>query len=145
MLFSVPQYTDVQDKVAGPLTVKQLGWMFAMGGVLIFLHSILDELSFWISAVPVVIFFGTFAFYKPNGQPLINYVFYGIAFVFRPKIYTWQRGANKKKRRRHKVEKVKNTHEEKPLEAQTIASLARTLDSDGAEHDIVFDELIKKG
>lgn len=145
MLFSVPQYTDVQDKVAGPLTVKQLGWMFAMGGVLIFLHSILDELTFWISAVPVVAFFATFAFYKPNGQPLINYVFYGIAFVFRPKIYTWQRDAHRKQRRKPKTQKIVSQHNEKTLEAQTISSLARTLDSDGEMHDDVFDELVKKG
>lgn len=145
MLFNVPQYTDVQDKVAGPLTVKQLGWLFGMGGVLIFLHSILDELTFWIAAIPVVALFATFAFYKPNGQPLINYVFYGISFIFRPKVYTWRREQmiqKKKKRKTH----TKELHPTKnSLESQTISSLAKTLDSDGQEHDIIFDELIKKG
>jgi len=145
MLFNVPQYTDVQDKVAGPLTVRQLGWLFGMGGVLIFLHSILDEITFWIAAIPVVAFFAAFAFYKPNGQPLINYALYGITFVFRPKIYTWRREQKAAKKKSHKVRKTEVLLTQEQLEAQTISSLAKTLDSDGQEHDIIFDELIKKG
>lgn len=144
MLFNVPQYTDVQDKVAGPLTVKQLGWLFGMGGVLIFLHSIVDEVTFWIGAIPVVAFFALFAFYKPNGQPLITYVLYGITFIFRPKVYTWRREQIVAKKKKRNKKKITPHHTQEQLEAQTISSLAQALDSDGQEHDITFDELIKK-
>lgn len=145
MLFNVPQYTDVEDKVAGPLTVKQLGWLFGGAGILIALHSFLDQITFWLAAIPIILVTGALAFYKPNGLPLINYVLYGIGFLFRPKIYTWRRETKIKHRKKRPTPKQEQSLTHKSLEAQTIASLARTLDTDGQEHDIVFDELIKKG
>ena len=33
MISNVPQFIDTEDKIVGPLTAKQLGWM-AVGGVL---------------------------------------------------------------------------------------------------------------
>jgi len=33
MLFNVPQFIDIEDKIVGPLTAKQLGWL-ALGSVI---------------------------------------------------------------------------------------------------------------
>lgn len=145
MLFNVPQYTNVEDKVAGPLTIKQLGWLFGMTGVLIFLHSILDEIPFWIAAIPITGLFAAFTFYRPNGQPLFNYVLYGITFLFRPKVYVWKREARSEKMSKRKIQDPKTSHIQTQLEAQTITSLAKTLDSDGEFYDDIFDELVKRG
>ena len=40
MQFAVPQFTDVEDKLIGPLTLKQFLMMLATGGVLLFFWSL---------------------------------------------------------------------------------------------------------
>jgi hypothetical protein len=50
-----------------------------------------DLTAFLIGAVPVVAVFGALAFYRPNGMPLIAFVFSSVNFMFRPKMYTWRR------------------------------------------------------
>ena len=47
MLINVPQYIDVEDKVAGPLTLKQLGWMLAMGIILLILWNVFSGIVFF--------------------------------------------------------------------------------------------------
>lgn len=91
MLFNVPQYVDVEDKVAGPLTAKQLFWMIGMGAVLLVLWNIFEFAAFSVIAIPVIILFVAFAFYRPYGQPLITFVSHALFFIFRPKVYVWDR------------------------------------------------------
>lgn len=91
MLYNVPQYTDVEDKIAGPLTAKQFLWMLGMGAVLLVLWNIFAAGVFWILAIPVIIIFVAFAFYKPYGQPMILFVSNALLYLFRSKVYVWNR------------------------------------------------------
>jgi hypothetical protein len=91
MLFNVPQFVDVEDKIAGPLTARQIFWMIGMGAVLMVLWGLFDTQLFFVIAVPVVCIFMAFAFYRPYGQPLITLVGNAILFLFRPKFYVWSR------------------------------------------------------
>lgn len=86
MMFNVPQFIDVEDKIAGPLTVKQLLWMIGMGAVLLAIFFALDGAAMIVAAVPVVLLFVALAFYRPNGQPLIVYFGNAFLFLFRPKV-----------------------------------------------------------
>ena len=91
MLFNVPQFTDIEDKVVGPFTAKQMGWL-ALGGIIIFISwSILDVQAFFVAAIIIGLFFGALAFYRPYNQPFIQFLFSGISFFFRPKMYVWRR------------------------------------------------------
>lgn len=90
-MFNVPQFIDIEDKIVGPLTAKQLGWVGAGGILLIILWFILDFTAFIFIAVFVGAFFGVMAFYKPNGQPMITYFLNMLYFIFRPKLYIWRR------------------------------------------------------
>ncbi|MFA7208664.1 MAG: PrgI family protein [Parcubacteria group bacterium] len=94
-LFNVPQFIDIEDKIVGPLTAKQLGWMGAAGVILLVAWSILDLTAFIIAGIITGIIFGGLAFYRPNGQPLLYFIFSAISFAFRPKIYIWKRVADK--------------------------------------------------
>lgn len=91
MMTSVPQFTDIEDKVAGPLTWKQIGWMIGMGAVLFLLYASLPRQFFYVAAVPVFLLFMALAFYKPQGIPLIRFLFYSVGFLFRPKVIVWER------------------------------------------------------
>ncbi len=91
MMFNVPQYIDVEDKIAGPFTAKQLGWMIACGGILFVLYTMLEIVPFIIMAFPIILLFAALAFYKPHGQPFIKFLFHAVLFLFRPKIAIWER------------------------------------------------------
>lgn len=91
MMFNVPQFIDVEDKIAGPLTAKQLLWMIGMTGVLLVIFFALDGAVMIIAAVPVVLLFVALAFYRPNGQPLAAYFGNAFLFLFRPKVMMWDR------------------------------------------------------
>jgi hypothetical protein len=91
MMFNVPQFIDVEDKIAGPLTWRQLLWMIGMGAVVLMLFMFLDGALLFVAAVPIVLLFLLFAFYRPNGQPFIQYVMSAFFFLFRPKVMMWDR------------------------------------------------------
>lgn len=135
MLFNVPQYIDVEDKIAGPFTGKQLLWIFAAGGVLLILYGFLDLTSFIIAAIPVVIIFGALAFYRPYNQPLINFLTNAIYFLFHPKIYIWRREVRKRSLPKKEPEEVvavsSDTNQTIPL--KTVEDLSQVLDSEGSQ------------
>ena len=91
MLYNVPQFIDVEDKIAGPLTWKQILWMIGMGAVLLTLYNIFDVTLFFILAIPVTILFVLFAFYRPNGISMITFAMHGVFFLFQPKVSVWER------------------------------------------------------
>jgi hypothetical protein len=91
MMSSVPQFIDVEDKIAGPLTWKQLAWMIGLGTILLVLYNVFPTVIFFIVSVPIVILFSALAFYRPYNQPLILYMIYATYFLFRPKIAVWER------------------------------------------------------
>lgn len=91
MMYNVPQFIDVEDKVAGPLTWRQLLWMIAMGVIVFLLWMIVGGVAAFVLGVPVVLIFAALAFYRPNGQPLIGFALNGFFFLFRPKVIMWDR------------------------------------------------------
>ena len=91
MLFNVPQYIDVEDKIAGPLTAKQLGWMIGMGAALLVMWNTVPKGYFWVFAIPAICLFVALAFYRPYNLPLVSFVSHTFAFLLRPKVYLWDR------------------------------------------------------
>jgi hypothetical protein len=153
MLFNVPQYIDVEDKIAGPFTAKQLLWLFGMGGVLLLMWGFLDKVTFFISAVPVALIFCTLAFYRPHGQPLIRFVIWGISFMFHPKIFIWRRdyirkksvSSNENKNGAIKINELEKIKEKKKnILVENIEGLSRTLDTEGKERNEKILEIIKQ-
>ena len=144
MLINVPQYIDVEDKVAGPLTVKQLGWMLAMGIVLLVLWNVLAGVVFFVVAFPIVLLFLALTFYKPYGQPLGSFVIFAFLYYFRPKIYIWKR-VPEREQVTSKVSQVGGLQvSSKQLTSENLRELAQLLDSEGTKHSESVDELLKK-
>lgn len=131
MLFNVPQYIDVEDKVAGPLTARQLFWMIGMTAVLMVLWSIFDSGAFFAAAVPVVLLFLAFAFFRPYGQPLIAFIGNALFFIVRPKIYVWDRPVKHEKNTVDIGKKVTDTPViHKKVTAEEIRRLAGIVDEE---------------
>ena len=90
MNFQVPQFIETEDRIIGPLTLKQFLFL-AAGAAVIFVTFF--YLEFWLWGV-VTILVGTiaavFAFIKINGQPFITIFASAIGFYWKPKLYLWQ-------------------------------------------------------
>ncbi len=86
MQYPVPQFTDVEDKIFGPLTLKQFG-IVGSAGVLTFLaysstkDLIITSLVGLAVCVPAI----GLAFGKLNGRPLYNSIFALLGYFFRPR------------------------------------------------------------
>jgi hypothetical protein len=70
---TVPQFLDVEDKIIGPITVRQFIEML-MGGIVIFIfYKSFDFSLFIVSSLLVFAITMIFAFAKINGQPFHNF------------------------------------------------------------------------
>lgn len=130
MLFNVPQFTDIEDKIVGPFTAKQMGWL-ALGAVFLFISwGLLDSQAFFVAMIIIGLIFGALAFYRPYNQPLIQLVFSGVSFIFRPKMYVWRRVydtmSNVRKTGTRKVAKKETP--KKKLDYKKIEDLGKILD-----------------
>jgi len=128
MLFNIPQFIDKEDKIVGPLTAKQLGWLAGAGVVLMVLWNILDQATFIISSIPISAFFGLMAFYRPQGQPLINFLLSSIYFSFRPKMYLWKRIESKESGKKENLQNIHIVKAKKTITAKKVAEVTKLLD-----------------
>lgn len=92
MNFNVPQFIEVEDKIAFQMTAKQLAWYAAGGAILFILWRFVDNKIVFIGIAIVVVLICTgFAFYKPAGMTLIGFILGGFGFLVKPKVMIWQR------------------------------------------------------
>lgn len=144
MLINVPQYIDVEDKVAGPLTLKQLGWMIAMGIILLILWNLLPIAGFLVIGLPIALIFVALAFFKPYGQPMGSFVLHGISFMFKPKIYVWKRAPQNMISIPQKAKQNQQFTQQKQIDERSIKDLANLLDSGGSNYNESLEEILKK-
>ncbi|MDP2676067.1 MAG: PrgI family protein [bacterium] len=97
--FQVPQFIEVEDKLFGPLTLKQ--FIYVLGGTAI-------TFILWVSlpifltillGVPVMGFSIGLAFYKINGEPLVTILSHGVQYLSRSRLYIWRKEEKKKKQK----------------------------------------------
>lgn len=91
MRFQVPQYIETEDKIIGPLTLRQFLYLAGAGAVSFVLYFILT-FFFWIV---LTVFAGAvaiaLAFVKINGQPFIKILGAAVRFMSKPRLYLWKR------------------------------------------------------
>ncbi|MDE1875014.1 MAG: PrgI family protein [Patescibacteria group bacterium] len=92
MRFQVPQFIEVEDKIFGPLTIKQFIYLLGGAGasfiVYTFIKNILIDAIF---ILPIMAFALALAFYKINNKPFINVVEAAFHFYFGNKLYIWKK------------------------------------------------------
>jgi len=90
--FQVPQYIEVEDKLFGPLTVKQFVYLLGGGGWTLLLWAFgLPSFIFWPIAIVSVAFFLGLAFYQINGQPLVHVLNNALNHITHTRRYMWKR------------------------------------------------------
>lgn len=92
MQFAVPQFTDVEDKLIGPLTLKQFLMLVATGGIVMFFWSLLGfGIIFFFFALPTALLGIVITFAKFNGRQFFTYILPFISFVTAPKMMVFKR------------------------------------------------------
>jgi hypothetical protein len=126
MQFQVPQFIDTEDKIVGPLSLRQ----FAYVGVAAILSAIFYFfVQVWLWAIASIFFFGAaiaLAFVKIEGRPFANVIISALNFYWKPQTYIWQ---PEKPPMQVSKEKIRAESERSALEeilAQSAAKIAKT-------------------
>jgi len=127
MLFNIPQFIDKEDKIVGPLTAKQLGWLGAAGATMLLLWTLFDLSVVLLAGIPILAVFGALAFYHPNGQPLIGLILSSITYVFHPKAYIWRR-VQEKEVTQKKAAKIDVVKVQRAVTEDRLEEISKLLD-----------------
>lgn len=149
MQFQVPQFIDTEDKIVGPLSLKQFGFV-AAGGVLsaILYFTVVPWL--WILASIFILGIAiALAFVKIEGRPFASVLVAAFHFYWRPQTYIWKPEAAKIQPHPEKVKaeaeksaladilaksaaKMKSAVANAPSRAASVFAPAKTQKSEGA-------------
>ncbi|HVV38793.1 MAG TPA: PrgI family protein [Candidatus Paceibacterota bacterium] len=90
MRYQVPQFIEIEDKIFGPLTLKQFIYLAGGGGLCLIFFSLLPLYLTVILAIPVIALSAGLAFYQVNGRPLIVVIEHAFSYILGHKLYLWK-------------------------------------------------------
>lgn len=89
MQFQVPQFTETETKVVGPLTIKQFIWL-ALAGLAIFIMSyIVTAKALIVFSVIAIGLAVAFAFINVQNVSLIRYLGYALRYFLKIEKYSY--------------------------------------------------------
>ena len=91
MQFNVLQFIEVEDKIIGPLSLKQFLYLGAGAGILFVAWFFLKLWAFLVLAIPIILICGLLAFYRVNGRPFIAFLGSLIGYLTKPRLYVWKK------------------------------------------------------
>ncbi len=95
MRFQVPQFTDIEDKIVGPFTLKQF-ITYVVAVMFLIPVYIYSDLSLFITiAIPVLGIAAVFAHLKIYGKSFGMVVIAGITYMAKGQLYIWRRQKDK--------------------------------------------------
>lgn len=103
MQFSVPQFIDIEDKIFGPLTLKQFIYVIGGAGAAFILYSLFPLYIAIFFIIPIGILAFLLAFKPVHGRPFSVVLEAAFKYVFGSKLYLWK----KERKRGIKTEKIK--------------------------------------
>ncbi len=87
--YQVPQFIDIEDRIIGPLTLKQFLYLAAAGALLFILWFLLNFFVWVIFAIPIAAAAAAFAFLKVNDRPFIYFFLAALSYFLKPRLYVW--------------------------------------------------------
>jgi hypothetical protein len=91
MRYVVPQFIEVEDKIIGPLTVRQFLLLLVTTFVMFIEYKLTDFGLFLATGIPTFIIGGVFAFFRVNGQPFHFFVLNMVQTFRRPGKRVWDK------------------------------------------------------
>lgn len=87
MQFQVPQFIETEDKIVGPLTIKQFLYVAAAFVISFLLLSILRFWLWFLVATVLGITSISLAFIKVNGRPMAGFLLATFSYLWKPRVY----------------------------------------------------------
>jgi hypothetical protein len=87
--FTVPQFLDVEDKIIGPITVRQFIILLFAFMMIALSYRFLQFVTFLVVGVLIFCISGIFAFLKVNGMPFHYFILNLLQSNKRPKLRVW--------------------------------------------------------
>jgi len=91
MEYQVPQFIEVEDKIVGPLTLKQFIYLAGGAGFVVLTFFNLPFILWALVATPVAALTLALAFYKMNGKPFVEILEAGFSYYVRSKLFLWRK------------------------------------------------------
>jgi len=95
MRYQVPQFIEIEDKIIGPLTIKQFIYLAGGAGMSFIVYN---YLPFYIALLLVAIIVPlslALAFYKINNKPFIDFLESAFLFYTKQNLYIWKKEEKK--------------------------------------------------
>lgn len=92
MQFQVPQFIETEDKVVGPLSLRQFMYIGIGGLVCAVFYFFVQP---WLFVIATIVIMGgviAIAFIKVNGQPFTKILAAALNFYWKPQAYVWKPG-----------------------------------------------------
>jgi len=87
----VPQFLDVEDKIIGPVSVRQFVEMMVSAIIIAIFYKLFDFPLFVISGLSIIAITLVVAFAKINGQPFHLFLLNFVQTVKSPKLKIWRK------------------------------------------------------
>lgn len=138
--FIVPQFIDVEDKILGPVSVRQFIIFLVGGGLVVGDYQILMKLAnqpiaFVTSAIGIFVAVALFSFVKVNGRPFHIFLLNLLQTVKNPRMRLWNNVVNERLQYRTEPPPPTPLPTKAPLQQTTLAKLALLVDTAGAFHE----------
>ena len=91
MQFQVPQFIDIEDKVIGPLTVKQFLYILVASVIGFILFKLVNFFVFIVLLIPIAAITIAFGFLKIHNRPFAELVKNFFGFLKKPDYYIWKK------------------------------------------------------
>lgn len=89
--FVVPQFIDVEDKIIGPITVRQFLILLSAGAIGFLAYSLFQVYLFLTITVIVSLIAIAFAFIKVRGQTFHYFMLNVVQYIRKPALRVWQK------------------------------------------------------
>lgn len=90
MQYQVPQFIEIEDKIFGPLTIKQFVYLAGGAGLCLIFFTLLPLYLTVVLSIPVMAFAAALAFYQINGRPFIVALEHAFGYFLGGKLYLWK-------------------------------------------------------
>lgn len=131
----VPQFLDVEDKIIGPITVRQFIEILVGGIIVVIFYKLFDFSLFVVSSLIVINLTIVVAFARINGQAFHLFLLNFVQTMRNPKLKTWRKDIDLKSLKERMAqppeEHVNGVRFRKPLSTSKISEIALIIDTGG--------------
>lgn len=135
MQYTVPQFIDQEDKIVGPITVRQFLIMIVAAILIAAAYAVLRFGYFIITAIVIMVMTIILAFVKVNGRPFHFFLINIIERVKKPHIRVWNKELTDSELKfflkRKEEEKPEERRSRPKLTTSRLSQLALIVDSGG--------------